>query len=187
MVQASELKRGMVIRIDKAPCRLLEVQQQAPSARGANLMVKVRYRNLLTSQVLDRTFRGGDRLEPADFEKRKGQYLYASGDTGVFMDLETYDQYEVGPGAFGQVRGYLLEGTEVLLGLYEGSVVSVEPPQVVELTVVDTPPAIKGATATAQTKEAVLETGLKVQVPSYLEAGARIRVDTRDGHFVSRA
>ena len=150
-------------------------------------MVKVRYRNLLTDQVLDKTFRGGDKVGEADFERKKGQYLYASGDSGVFMDLETYEQFEVAPELFEPVSGYLLDGTEVVLGMYQGRVVSVDPPLVVELAVVDTPPAIKGATAQAQLKEAILETGLKVMVPPYLAAGERIRVDTRDGHFVSRA
>jgi elongation factor P len=187
MVQASDLKRGMVIQVDGAPCRLLEVTLQSPSARGANLMVKVRYRNLLTDQVLDKTYRGGDKATEADFERRKGQYLYASGDSGVFMDLESYEQFEVGPELFEPIKGYLLDGTEVLLGMYQGRVVSIDPPQVVELTVVDTPPTLKGATAQAQLKEALLETGLKIQVPPYLAPGERVRVDTRDGHFVSRA
>lgn len=187
MVQASDLKRGMVMQIDGAPCRLMEVTLQSPSARGANLMVKARYRNLLTDQVLDKTFRGGDKVNEADFERRKGQYLYAGGEGGVFMDLETYEQFEVGPELFEPVQGYLLEGTEVQLGMYQGRVVSIDPPMVVELLVVDTPPTIKGATAQAQLKEAVLETGLKVQVPPYLASGEKIRVDTRDGHFVSRA
>ncbi len=187
MIQASDLKRGNVILADGAPCRLLEVQQHAPTARGANLMVKVRFRNLLTDQVLDRTYRGGDKVDEADFERRKGQFLYASGDGGVFMDLETYEQFEVGAEIFDGVQGYLLDGTEVMLGVYQGRVVSVDPPQVVELTVVDTPPVIKGATAQAQSKEALCDTGLKVMVPPYLGSGEKIRVDTRDGHFVSRA
>jgi len=187
MVQASDLKRGMVMQIDGAPCRLLDVTLQSPSARGANLMVKARYRNLLTDQVLDKTFRGGDKVGEADFERRKGQYLYAAGEGGVFMDLESYEQFEVGPELFEGVKGYLLEGTEVQLGMYQGRVVSIDLPLVVELTVVDTPPTIKGATAQAQLKEAVVETGLKVMVPPYLAPGERIRVDTRDGHFVSRA
>jgi elongation factor P len=187
MVQASDLKRGMVMQIDGAPCRLMDVTLQSPSARGANLMVKARYRNLLTDQVLDKTFRGGDKINEADFERRKGQYLYASGDGGVFMDLETYEQFEVAAELFEPIKGFLLEGTEVQLGMYEGRVVSVDPPMVVELIVVDTPPTIKGATAQAQLKDAVLETGLKIQVPPYLAPGEKIRVDTRDGHFVSRA
>jgi elongation factor P len=187
MVQASDLKRGMVMQLDGAPCRLIDVTLQSPSARGANLMVKVRYRNLLTDQVLDKTLRGGDKVNEADFERRKGQYLYAAGDNGVFMDLESYEQFEVGAELFEAIRGYLLDGTEVQLGLYQGRVVSIDPPMVVELMVVDTPPTIKGATAQAQLKEATLETGLKVLVPPYLASGEKIRVDTRDGHFVSRA
>jgi elongation factor P len=187
MVQASDLKRGMVMQLDAAPCRLMDVTLQSPSARGANLMVKVRYRNLLTDQVLEKTFRGGDKVSEADFERRKGQYLYASGEAGVFMDLETYEQFEVSAELFEPVKGYLLEGADVQLGLYQGSVVSIDPPLVVELTVVDTPPTLKGATAQAQLKEATLETGLRVMVPPYLAPGERIRVDTRDGHFVSRA
>jgi len=187
VIQASDLKRGNVILADNAPCRLLDVQQHAPTARGANLMVKVRFRNLLTDQVLEKTFRGGDKVEEADFERRKGQYLYSTGEAGVFMDLETYEQFEVGPEIFGGVQGFLLEGTEVVLGMYQERVVSVDPPQVVELTVLQTPPVVKGATAQAQAKEAVCETGLRVMVPPYLTSGERIRVDTRDGHFVSRA
>ena len=103
------------------------------------------------------------------------------------MDLESYEQYELGAELHEPVRGYLLEGMEVTLGLFEGRVVSVEPPMVVELLVTDTAPAIKNATAQAQTKEAVLETGMAIQVPAYLESGVKVRVDTREGRFVSRA
>ena len=103
------------------------------------------------------------------------------------MDLESYEQYELGAELYEPVQGYLLEGMEVVLGLYEGRVVSVEAPMVVELLVTDTAPAIRNATAQAQTKEAVLETGLTIQVPAYLESGVKVRVDTRDGRFVSRA
>lgn len=186
-MQASGLKRGMVVMVDGAPCRLIDVSQHSPSARGAHLMVKVRFRNLLTDQVLDRSFRGGDQVEEAAFERRKGQFLYASGERGVFMDLESYEQFEVPPELFGGVQGYLTEGTEVLLGVFQERVVSVEPPQVVELKVLETPPVIKGATAQAQLKEALVETGVRVMVPPYITAGDRIKVDTRDGHFVSRA
>jgi elongation factor P len=149
--------------------------------------VKTKYRNLLTGQVLEKAFKAGDRVEEADFEKRKGQFLYPAGDGGVFMDLESYEQYELDVDLYEPVKGYLLEGMDVTLGLFEGRVVSVEPPMVVELLVADTAPAIRNATAQAQTKEAVLETGLTLQVPAYLESGVRVRVDTREGRFVSRA
>ena len=103
------------------------------------------------------------------------------------MDLENYEQYELGEELFDTVKGYLLEGFEVVLGLFEGNVVSVDVPMTVELTVTETAPAIKNATATAQTKEALLETGLRLQVPGYLESGEKIKVDTRECRFVSRA
>lgn len=187
MLEASDLKRGMVVKISDAPCRVVEVSQHAPSARGASTRVKARVKNLITGQVLEKNYKGEDRVDEADFEKRKGQYLYASGDSGVFMDLESYEQFEVGPEIFEPVKGYLLDGTEVTLGMYQGAVVTIDPPQVVILLVLETPPVLKGATAQAQSKDALLETGLRVQVPPYLESGERIKVDTRDGHFVGRA
>jgi elongation factor P len=187
MITTSDFKRGLVIKIDGAPCLIVDVTFQSPSARGANTMVKTRYRNLLTAQVLEKTFRSGDKLEEADFERHKGQFLYADGDSGVFMDLETYEQFEMGAEGFEALQPYLLEGTEVQLGIFQERMVNVDLPMTVELTVTETAPALKNATATAQTKEAVLETGLRLQVPPYLETGDKIKVDTRDGRFISRA
>ena len=184
---SNDLKRGQVILLDGAPCLVLDTSSQSPSARGGSTLIKTKYRNLLTGQVLEKAFKAADRVDAADFEKRKGQFLYADGESGVFMDLENYEQYELGDEMYGPVKGFLLDGTEVVLGVFEGQVVSVEPPMTVELLVSETAPAIKNATAQAQTKEAILETGLKLQVPAYLEADERIKVDTRDGRFVSRA
>jgi len=184
---SNDLKRGQIIQLDNAPCLVLEVSSQSPSARGGSTLIKTKYRNLLTGQVLEKAFKAGERVDAADFEKRKGQFLYADGDLGVFMELESYEQFELGDDLFEPVRGYLLDGTEVTLGLYEGQVVSIEPPMIVELTVTETDPVIKNATAQAQAKEAVLETGLRIQVPAYLAAGEKVKVDTREGRFVSRA
>ena len=187
MITTSDFKRGLVIQIDGAPCLIIDVTFQSPSARGANTMVKTKYRNLITAQVLEKTFRSGDKVDEADFERHKGQFLYADGDRGVFMDLETYEQFELEADAFAPIAPYLLEGTEVILGLYQERMISVDPPQVVELTVTETAPALKNATATAETKDAILETNLKIKVPPYLEAGNKVKVDTRDGRFISRA
>lgn len=187
MLTTADFKRGLVIQLDAAPCLILDTTTQSPSARGGNTLVKIKYRNLLTGQVLEKTFKSGDRVDEADFERRKGQFLYPAGDGGVFMDLESYEQYELGAELFDPVQGFLLEGAEVQLGVFEGRVVSVDPPMTVELTVTETAPSIKNATATAQTKEAILETGMKIQVPGYLEAGEKIKVDTREARFVSRA
>ncbi len=188
MYTTADFKRGLVIQLEGAPCTLMDVNLHSPTARGGNTLVKTKYRNLLTGQVLEKTFKSGDKVEEADFEKRKGQFLYAgAGEEGTFMDLESYDQYELGPDLFGPVKGYLLEGAEVMLGVFEQQVVSVEAQMNVELTIAETPPSLKNATATAQTKEAVLETGLILQVPPYLESGDKIKVDTRECRFVSRA
>lgn len=184
---SNDLKRGQVILLDAAPCLVLEVSSQSPSARGGSTLIKTKYRNLLTAQVLEKAFKAGERVDAADFEKRKGQFLYADGDNGVFMDLESYEQYELGDEMYGPVKGFLLDGTEVVLGVFQGQVVSIEPPMTVELLVVETAPAIKNATAQAQTKEAVLETGLRIQVPAYLETDEKVKVDTRETRFVSRA
>jgi len=184
---SNDLKRGQVILLDAAPCLVLEVSSQSPSARGGSTLIKTKYRNLLTAQVLEKAFKAGERVDAADFEKRKGQFLYADGDNGVFMDLESYEQYELGDEMYGPVKGFLLDGTEVVLGVFQGQVVSIEPPMTVELLVVETAPAIKNATAQAQTKEAVLETGLRIQVPAYLESDEKVKVDTRETRFVSRA
>lgn len=187
MINANDLKRGTVMQLDGAPCLVLDVSQQSPTARGGNTLIKTRYRNLMTGQVLQKTFKAGDRIDEADFTRRKGQFLYASGDDGIFMDQESYEQYEINGEMYDDVKGYLLEGGEVSLGVFNEQVVSLEVPQVVELTVTETAPALKNATATAQTKEAILETGISVQVPGYLESGEKIKVDTRECRFVSRA
>jgi elongation factor P len=187
MLTTSDFKKGLIIQLEGAPCILTDVTVVSPSARGANTMVKTKYRNLLTGQVLDRTFRSGDKVDEADFERHKGQFLYADGDGGVFMDLETYEQFEMGGDNFALISPYLLDGAEVQLGLFQGRMINVDLPMTVELTVTETPPVIKNATATAETKEAILETGLKVKVPPYLETGDRVKVDTRDGRFISRA
>ena len=187
MYTTNDFKKGLVIQLDGAPCVLVDVSFQSPSARGANTMVKTKYRNLITAQVLERTFRSGDKVDEADFERHKGQFLYAAGGRGIFMDLETYEQFEMEEDAFGSIQPFLLDGTEVQLGIFEDRMVNVDLPMTVELLVTETAPAMKNATATAQTKEALLETGLRLQVPPYLESGEKIKVDTRDGRFISRA
>ncbi len=187
MINANDLKRGAVIKLEEAPCLVLDVSLQSPTARGGNTLVKTKFRNLMTGQVLLKTFKAGDRIDEADFNRRRGQFLYESGENGVFMDQESYEQYEISGEMYDDVKGYLLEGGEVSLGVFNEQVVSLELPQVVELIVTETAPALKNATATAQTKEAILETGISVQVPGYLEAGEKIKVDTRECRFVSRA
>ncbi len=187
MINANDLRRGIVFQLDSAPCIVIDVSFQSPTARGGNTLVKTKYRNLITGQVLNTPFKSSDRLDEADFARRRGQFLYATNDLGVFMDQENYEQYEIAGDLYDAIKGYLLEGGEVTLGVFNEQIVTLEVPQTIELTVTETAPAIKNATATAQTKEAILETGISIQVPGYLETGEKVKVDTRENRFVSRA
>ncbi len=188
MIGTSDFKRGVCIAIDGEPFSILDVQVQTPSARGAATLVKVKLRSLVTGQLRDRTFKGGDKAEEANVELRRVQYLYAEGDTHHFMDTASYDQFALSEAQLAGAAWYLTDGIgELRSVVFDGRVVSIDLPNTVVLRVVETPPSLKGATAQAQTKPATLETGLVVNVPTYVGSGEAIVVDTRDGRFVSRA
>jgi elongation factor P len=186
-VNVTEISRGDILHINGDPWQVSEVTSQTPSARGASMMVKAKLKNLRTGQGLQKSWRGGETVESADVERRTVQFLYAQGDTLVFMDLQTYEQLAMDAEQVGDARSYLLENQELRAVSFEGRVIALDLPLTVDLSIVDTAPALKGATAQAQMKPAVVETGLTVMVPSYIETGERIRVDTRDGRFVERA
>ena len=187
MIGATEVKRGEILDIDGSPWEVTEVVVQTPSARGASLLVKVKARNLRTGQTLARTYRGNETLDTAECEKRAVQFLYRQDEEVVFMDLSNYEQFTLSAGTLGDAIGYLTDGLELRSLLYKSEVLTVELPVTVELLVVDTAPALKGASAQAQPKPATLETGMEVAVPPYITSGERIKVDTRDGRFVERA
>ena len=186
MINVTELKRGDVLEIDSDPWQVVEVASQTPSARGASLLVKAKLKNLRSGQSLAKTWRGGEMVAPAEVDERPVQFLYRQGGEFVFMDLASYDQVTLGEEILGDAVGYLVENLELEIVLVQERVLAVELPPVVELTVVETAPAIKGSTAQAQLKRATVETGIEVLVPAYLESGERIRLDTRDGRFVAR-
>jgi len=186
MINVTELKRGDVLEIDGDPWQVSEVASQTPSARGASMLVKAKLRNLRSGQSLARTWRGGEMVTTAEVEKRAVQFLYRQGGENVFMDLASYDQVVLSDEVLDVAAGYLTENLELKTVLFNDRAITVELPPVVELTVVDTTPAIKGSTAQAQLKRARVETGIEVLVPAYLESGERIRIDTRDGRFVAR-
>jgi elongation factor P len=188
MISTGDFKRGLRILVDGDPWVILDVHVQSPSARGASSLSKIKVRNLRTGQVLDKTFRGGDKVEEPDLELRAVQFLYRDADGFHFMDTGSYEQFALGAGDLGDAAGYLTDGLDGIRSVvFNGKVISVDLPNTVVLKVEQTDPALKGATAQAQTKPATLETGLVVQVPSYLESGETIVVDTRDARFVSRA
>jgi elongation factor P len=186
-VNVTEIGRGDILQIDGDPWQVTELTSQTPSARGASLLVKGKLKNLRSGQGLTKTWRGGEMVETAEVEYRPAQFLYRQAGDFTFMDLGSYDQITLGADNVGDAAGYLLENLELRLTFFQERVIAISLPMTVDLTVTETSPAIKGATAQAQLKPATVETGLQVSVPSYVEAGERIRVDTRDGRFVERA
>jgi elongation factor P len=187
VLNVTEMTRGDILELDGDPWQVAEVQSQTPSARGASLLIKAKIRNLRTGQSLAKTWRGGDVVTQAEVAYRPVQFLYRQGDAFAFMDLESYDQFELDTSLIGEAAGFLLDNLELRTLLFNDKVIGLDLPITVTLAVNETAPPIKGASAQAQLKPATMETGIQVLVPPYIESGDRIRVDTRDRRFVERA
>ena len=188
MISTGDFKRGLRILIEGDPYVILDVHVQSPSARGASSLSKLKVRNLRTGQVFDKTFRGGDKVEEPDLELRPVQFLYKDDDGFHFMDAQSYDQFTLSAEDLGDAGGYLKDGLGGIRSVvFNGRVISVDLPQTVTLRVTDTQPAMKGATAQAQTKPATLETGLVVNVPAHVNIGDVIRVGTENGEYLKKA
>jgi elongation factor P len=187
MALAKELSRGVVVEIDGAPCLVMKVTVQTPSARGANTLYKIRARNLQTRGKVDKSFKGTDNLPEPDFMRRPIQFLYSDKSGFCFMDLTDYDQFTLPPEDVTEEAPYLDEGMEGLFSLVvDGRVIAVQIPDTVDLPIVSCSPGVRGDSATGRTKPATLPSGHNVQVPEYLDPGEVIRVDTRSGKYVSR-
>ena len=188
MPRASELKSGMVIDIDGQPYAVKHVEAKSPSSRGAATIYKVRFNNLKTGQKLDEGYKGDDMLKEADCVRIQVQFSYVDGDAYTFMNMEDYSQYTLNKSDIEDDIPYLTDGLDGIFALImDDAILGIELPQSVVLTITETAPGIKGATATGRTKPAVLSSGLEVQVPEYLETGEQIKVNTTTGKFVSRA
>jgi elongation factor P len=140
-----------------------------------------------TGNTLDKTFRAGEKVEQAVVDKREMNFLYRDGEDFVFMDNTTYDQLHVSPSAIGTAANYIVDGTTVVLQMYNGEIVGSDMAASVELTVADTEPGIQGDRVSGAKKPATMETGAVVQVPLFINVGDRIKVDTRDGSYISKA
>jgi len=187
MIESSNFKRGVCLVYKGAPMMITDVNFSTPTVRGSNTIAKTKLRNMLTGQIINDSIRSGERLEEVDLERHPASYMYSDGTRWHFIDDETFEQFDLGADELGDSVAYLKDGLEGLQSMIiDGRVINVTLPLAVELEVVETEPAIKGATAQAQMKPARLETGVTVQVPPYLTAGEMIKVDTRDGHFIER-
>ena len=187
MVRACDLKKSTVVLLDGEPYVIRNIVVQSPSARGASTLYKVRFNNVKTRQKVDRTFHGDDVLEEASITRREAEFSYRESTQYVFMDVEDYNQYSLPEGALEDQTQWLSPGLHVVAVLQDDEIIAIELPGSVELQIVETAPALRGASATARTKQAKLENGVEVQVPEYLEPGERIRISTEDGRFLGRA
>jgi elongation factor P len=185
---AKDTKRGHIVNYNGAPCMIETINVQSPSARGAATLYKFKARNLINKQKVDITSKGTDSLKEADFAKRPVKYMYSDPGEVHFLDQEDYNDFVLSKGDLTEELQYLTENLEGVMALiYNDQCVGIQLPLSVELKVVQCDPGIKGASATSRTKPATLETGLVVQVPEYLVEGETIKVDTRDGAYISRA
>lgn len=184
-MRASDIKKGQAVLIDGKLCVVTNADHNTPG----NLRAKVQFklRDVAKGTILDKRVGATDDIETTNLDSRQVEYLYSDNDGHIIMDLETYDQNTIPKEVFGNDILYLKPNTQLKALFHDGKVVSYELPASVDLKVTDTPPGIKGATATNQQKDATLETGLKTRVPPFIEIGEVVKISTAGGSYLSRA
>jgi elongation factor P len=183
-VQATRLRKGNLIKVGNDLFRLLELHHLTPGNKRAH--IQVRMRNIRTSALADHKFRAEEDVERASLDEREMQYMYSDGDDYYFMDTSTYEQVHISAEALGDSKDYLIAEALIKVEFYDVEPVGIELPPTVDLVVKQTVPGIKGATASAQVKPATLETGLVINVPSFVNEGDKVRVSTETGEYQSR-
>ena len=183
-IAAGDFRTGLTLIVDGDPWVVLDFQHVKPG-KGAAIL-KTKMKNLKTGSTQDRNFNASTKFEAANIEKKTAQYSYEADSTYYFMDMETYDTYELSEEQIGFNKYFIVEGREASLMFFEGDLLSVSIPEKVELTVVKTDPAIKGAPSN-QTKDAVTNTGLTLRVHQFIEEGEEIVVFSSDGKYAGRA
>ena len=183
-IQATRLRKGMLIKLGQDLFRVLDLHHLTPGNKRAH--IQARMRNIRTSTLADHKFRAEEDVERATLDEREMQYLYNDGDAYYFMDTATYEQVHISAEALGDSKDYLIPEMTIRVEFYDVEPVGIELAPTVDLVVKETVPGIKGATASAQVKPATLETGLVVQVPSFVNEGDKIRINTETGDYQGR-
>lgn len=183
-IDTSQFRNGLKIVLDGDPFTMVYFQHVKPGKGGAFVRTKVK--NLKNGRVLEKTFRSGEKVDEADVEDKKMQYLYRDGEQLIFMDQETYDQLPFSVEQVGDSVKYLMENLDVDVMFWNGNPINIELPSFIETEVTQTDPGVKGDTASGATKPATIEPGAVVQVPLFIKEGEKIRVDTRSGEYVER-
>ena len=182
MYETSDIRKGLKVKMDGYPWIVVDFQFVKPGKGTA--FTRCRLKNLKTGSVLERTFKTGEKLDEANIEEHRAQYLYTDGDAYHFMDQESYEQITIQADAMGDSKNFLMENMEVSILFYEGSPMNVDLPTFIEAEITYSEPGMKGDTATGATKQAKISTGATVLVPLFLNQGDWIKVDTRDGAYV---
>jgi len=183
MISLGQLKRGMAIVHEGAPWLITDVTHSKQGRAGA--VVRAKLKNLKIGNVVEKTFQGNEKVEPADVAYRRAQFLYHDGAGVYFMD-ESYEQFSLGLAVMEDSLQYLKEGQEVDIAMWHGSAISIKLPPKVDLRVAEAPPAVKGDTANNPAKTVVLETGITVQAPMFIKEGDIVRVNTETGEYTER-
>ena len=184
MIQATQLRPGMIILYENDLYRVTAIHHLTPGNKRGFMQTKMK--NLKTGIGTEKKFRSEDRLEQAMLDSRAMQYLYAEGELYTFMDTQNYEQTSLPAEEMGDLLQYLLPNQVVEIQFYEGRPVGISLPSTVDLEVVETEPSFKGATASASYKPAKLETGVTVQVPPFIQVGDKVRVDPSEGTYLER-
>ena len=184
-MKATDLRPGYACRMDGKLFIITKFEHRTPGNLRAFIQAKLR--NLRTGAMFEHRFRSSDPIEKITVDEEKMEYLYQEGDAYVFMNTENYEQLHLSRDVLGDAVDYLIPNLQISVEFFDGKAVGVELPQTVELTVIETEPGLKSATASSVTKPAKTETGLVVQVPPFVNEGDKIRVDTSEGAYLSRA
>ncbi len=185
MVSAGDFRNGVTFEEEGNVYQIIEFQHVKPGKGAA--FVRTKIRNVISGSVVERTYNPSDKFPSAFIERRDMQYLYADDNLHYFMDLETYEQTPISDSELSDAFKFVKENETVKVLSYKGNVFGVEPPNFVELKIVETEPGAKGNTATNTLKPAILETGAEVRVPLFINEGEVIRIDTRTGEYMERA
>jgi elongation factor P len=188
LIEAIEIKRKMFFEYENAPYHVLDVDVSRPTARGGQTLVRIKMRNLLTRAVFDKTFKAGEKFTEPDLSKVSASYLYADATGYHFMDQETYETVTLHANLVGDDRLLLVDNLVVDIQKYNGNPIGIGFPSIVELTVTDSEPGVRGDTASGGvTKLATLETGLQIRVPLFIKEGEKVKVHTETREFGGRA
>jgi elongation factor P len=180
----AQFRKNLKIEIDGEPFTIVDFQHVKPGKGGA--FVRTKMKSLITGNVLDKTFRSGEKVDVPDLEEKKMSYLYEDETGYCFMDTQTYEQMTLTEDHIGDALGYLKENVEVEVLLHNGKAIGIELPMFLNLKVVETDPGLKGNTASGGSKPAKLETGVTIQVPLFISTGEVVKVDTRTGDYIER-